>query len=449
MQKINIFFILFIIVFVGNNLFAQPNWPAVKSSTMPTVSIPEEYATPYKQPLSNGGWEDGIFITRDGLNLYCIYAPLDLLSYTLFDSADNTNFAPFLRGPTFGMDLTTNPIGASAWLQADILYSHRNTITDSFSVWQLSNLANPVFSEGAPQINSNTSTVVDLFVYTTNNHPPGYKPDIVLLRNVGLNPSVQGTVLPAPITTQYKEDNPHIERLDSLNLVLFFDSDDRPGGVGQLDIWYSTSADNGASWTTPLQVSTLNTTNGEQQPHLYKDNNSDWYIYYTGTNTVTWKLEIYRAKQGIIGNWDSWINKESIIGAGNAAGVGEPTLTQNGDISFVVVYSDTVNGTTTNRFDADPWFLPKIDLPLSINSSLQNTISSIHIYPNPATKTLTIKFSSINIKDQAQIYNSNGEVIKEFEIIHSSEINIGGLPKGLYFIKLKNNPQLNTKFIKQ
>ena len=46
-----------------------------------------EYDTPYRQPLSTMGWEDGIYISRDGNNLYCIYAPGDLLSWTL-NSAD-------------------------------------------------------------------------------------------------------------------------------------------------------------------------------------------------------------------------------------------------------------------------------------------------------------------------------------------------------------------------
>ena len=441
--------IIFISFLVGMNINAQsPNWSLIKNATVPVVSIPSEFSTPYKQPLSGGGWEDGIFISRNGLNLYCIYVPVDLFSWTFFGPADPTDFSSYSRGPTFGMDLITNPVGATEWLQGDILYAHRNSITDSFNVWQLSNLATSVFSEGAPQINNNNSSIVDLFVYTSNN-TAGYSTDIVLLKNSALNPLVQGTFLPSPVNTVNKEDNPHIERLDSVNLVLFFDSDDIPGGSGQLDIWYTTSADNGLTWTTPSQVSTLNTANGEQQPHLYKDNNSDWYIYYTGSNIGTGKPEIYRAKQGTIGTWNNWINKESVIGAGNSFGVGEPTLTQNGDISFVVVYADTVNGTATDKYDADPWFLPKIGSPSSINVASPNTISSIQIYPNPATETLKIICSDIKAKDQIQFYNSIGEFVKEFEIIQSAEININNLPNGLYFLKLKNVPQLNRKFVKQ
>lgn len=435
------------ISFIESN-FAQPNWPLIKSATAPSVSIPTEFKTPYKQALSVGGWEDGVFITRDGLNLYCLYTPVDLFSWQFVGGGDLANFSPYKRGPLFGMDLVTNPVSASEWLQSDILISQRANIVNNFPTWTLSNLANPVWSEGAPQINSNTATLTDLYVYASNNVPPLYKTDIILLKGVSLNPSVQGTALPAPINDpNTREDNPHIERLDASNLVLFFDSDDRTGGVGQLDIWYSTSADNGATWTTPVQVSTANTTKGEQQPHLFNDG-SAWYLYYTGTNTLTNKAEIYRAKQGTTGNWNSWTNKESVIGAGNSFGVGEATLTQYGDISFVVIYADTVNGTSTDKYDADPWFLPKKGSPLSINNT-QNIASLIQIYPNPAQETLHVDLPDNSPKDIIQFYNSVGKIVKEFETTASSDINISDLPQGLYFLKMKTNAQWSKKLIKE
>lgn len=346
--------------------FTQPNWTVIKAATKPSISNPTEFGAPYMQPLAVGGWEDGLNITRDGLNLYCFYTPVDLLSWQFIGGADPTNFSSYSRGPTFGMDLATNPVAASKWMQSDILISQRTNTANSFPAWQLSNLVNPIWSEGAPQINSNTRTLTDFYVYASNNVPPSYKTDIILLSGVSLNPSVQGTALPAPVNEpNTREDNPHIERLNASNLVLFFDSDDKTGGVGQLDIWYSTSPDNGVTWTTPMQVSTLNTTADEQQPHLFYDG-SVWFLYYTGTNILTGKTEIYRAKQGTVGNWDSWINNESVIGVGNAFAVGEPSLTKYGDISFVVIYADTVNGTSTNKFDSDPWFLPKNGSPFSV-----------------------------------------------------------------------------------
>ena len=92
----------------------------------------------------------------------------------------------------------------------------------------------------------------------------------------------------------------------------------------------------------PLNISSVNTANQEHQPHLYNDG-TDWYLYFSATHTDG-KLAIFRAKQQMSGDWDSWGTKELVIGAGNSAGVGEPTLTSSGDISFVVVYENPGGG---------------------------------------------------------------------------------------------------------
>jgi hypothetical protein len=40
-------------------------------------------------------------------------------------------------------------------------------------------------------------------------------------------------------------------------------------------------------------------------------------------------------------------------------GVGEPTVTSHGDLSFVVVYQDG-SGAAVDTYDADPWYLPHL-----------------------------------------------------------------------------------------
>lgn len=427
----------------------QPNWPLIKSTTTLQVGLPAEFGAPYKQPLSVGGWEDGVFISRDGLNLYCFYTPIDLFSWQFVGAANNASFTPYFRGPSFGMDLITAPLpGPTEWLQSDILISQRAATTAPFPTWQLSGLANSIWSEGAPQINSITSSTADLFVYATNNVPTAYKTDIVLLRNVGLNPAIQGNALPAPVNTpNTREDNPHIERLSSQNLVLFWDSDDRAGGVGQLDIWFSTSTDNGITWATPTQVSTINTALGDQQPHLYNEG-IDWYLYYTGTNTVTSKPEIYRAKQTISGNWNSWGNKQLVVGAGNAFGVGEPTLTQSGDLSFVVLYADLVNGTATDKYDSDPWFLPHIATSTVTAITKHENSVDFFVSPNPASTEVSISVGKVNEPQTIQFFNSLGELKKEVIINELNKIEITDLQAGIYFISIKNNPSSIKKIIK-
>lgn len=433
-------YFLLVGIFFCWNLKCQPNWPLTKSNTTLQVAIPAEFGAPVMQPISVDGWEDGLFISRDGLNLYSIYIPADALSWLL--NGAPCVFTPYQKGPTYGMDLATSPTTACPmWLHGDILISSRTSTAVPFPAWTLSNLSGPIYSDGAPQISMLNSTVADLVVYTSNQLPP-YNTDIYLIKNSTINPSPTGTVLPAPVTQTTTEDNPHLERLSATELVLFFDSPDRTGGVGGLDLWYATSNDNGITWNAPQQVSSLNTLQNEHQPHLYKDNFNQWWLYYA-TPDVSGKYAIYRSQQIISNNWNSWGPKQLVLGPGNSAGIGEPTLTQNGDLSFVVVYEDA-NATPTDKFDADPWFLPRATIT-SLKGSDFNT--GFSVYPNPAKDQITL-ISQTGFNEKFQIYNLPGVLVKEGEFKMSSLINISELESGLYFISI-NGKNHQQKFIKE
>ncbi len=83
------------------------------------------------------------------------------------------------------------------------------------------------------------------------------------------------------------------------------------------------------------------------------------------------------------------------------------------------------------------------------SNNLINVINSFDIYPNPAKETLNISiWNDQYTKNQIQIFNSIGILLKEFEITISTQVNISNLPSGIYFIHLKNYPQLYLKFIK-
>ncbi|MEP7264363.1 MAG: T9SS type A sorting domain-containing protein [Bacteroidota bacterium] len=71
------------------------------------------------------------------------------------------------------------------------------------------------------------------------------------------------------------------------------------------------------------------------------------------------------------------------------------------------------------------------------------------IFPNPATESITVKFTNNILKEQIEIYSVTGSLIKEIKASETTEINITDLPNGLYFIRLKNNKQTPLKFIKQ
>jgi hypothetical protein len=70
------------------------------------------------------------------------------------------------------------------------------------------------------------------------------------------------------------------------------------------------------------------------------------------------------------------------------------------------------------------------------------------IYPNPTTEYLTIDHNSKQ-KQQVQILNQWGVLLKEFSLTKSVQLDISDLPYGTYFVRLKNYPQHTLKFIKK
>ena len=380
------------------------------------------------------GWEDGLHISEDGLHLYCTYVPIDLLSFSLNGSLPNSFSTNYLRGaPDFGMDLITNPISATEWLHSDILYSNRATIADSFTTWQLSNMDRPFYSEGAPTPNYNEQvTSVDIMLFTSNDNASNNM-DIWFITNTYNNPSGIGTALPSPITTGFNEDNPHLVDLQNDTLILFYDSDNLPGGLGDIDIWYTTSYDDGQSWDTAINVSSVNTNTKEHQPFIHYDNTTEKYYLYYSTYHSDNKLAIFRKEQLIENDWDSWGNNELVISAGNAAGIGEPTLTTNGDISFVVVYEDPELNSIYNRFDSDPWYLRKKNTASATNDLSINE-KEFMFYPNPTDGLIHFRYTkdASNLK----IYDSQGSLYYEGL---SQVIDMKEFPRGLYYLTLITN----------
>jgi PKD repeat protein len=72
-----------------------------------------------------------------------------------------------------------------------------------------------------------------------------------------------------------------------------------------------------------------------------------------------------------------------------------------------------------------------------------------NVFPNPATESITIKFSNPAIKDFVQVYSAMGQLIKQVEAAAKTEIDIAGLPTGVYFIKLKNSSHQPLKIMKR
>ena len=75
----------------------------------------------------------------------------------------------------------------------------------------------------------------------------------------------------------------------------------------------------------------------------------------------------------------------------------------------------------------------------------ENNLPSFkRIYPNPANETLIIEFSGSMKREQLQIFNAIGVLVKEIEVNESVKVDISDFTTGLYFIRLKNNKQTSA-----
>ncbi|MDD5570647.1 MAG: T9SS type A sorting domain-containing protein [Bacteroidales bacterium] len=425
-------------------LNAQPNWPLIKANA--TFNIPDtNYFSPQILPINVGGWEDGLYITRDGKHLFSTYLPVDALSW-VGDLSPCINFHPYYRGPLLGIDTITNPWSCQNYMQSDIIKTERPDTGAAFNQWHYSNLNKPAtFEGGVCGVLLNADTF-DVFVCTRDTGATST--DIMFMRNVPVNPGFS-TAVPI-LSTTAQEDNPHIERLTNGNLLLFFDRDRY--------IYYSTSTNNGISWQTPTLVTNVLNDQApyDVQPHLWHDG-LDWWVYFCADNPGGLRC-IYRSKQITSGNWNSWGTKEMVVepigisGAyGNVIAVGEPTLTEWGDLYFVTVYGNTLQPDTTDVFDCDPWVLKRKHPLINSANNQHSVVKQIELYPNPANTKIIIETSKSNANGTIYISNINGqELIKLQATSCKLQVDISNLPSGIYFVKVVTDKTVEVgKIIKE
>jgi hypothetical protein len=416
-------------------LFSQPNWPAIKANATFTVHD-TSFLTPSLLPINIGGWEDGLYVTRDGKNLYSTFMPIDVFSW-IDDFAPCLDFTPYFRPPLLDIDTIINPFGCPNYVHSDIIYSNRADTTQPFGAWSSSNLKIPAtFEGGACGVLLNADTF-DVFVFTRDIGDP-FGVELFLMKNVPVNPDPSTAV--QILSSSAHEDNPHIERLNDSTLLLFFDRDRH--------IYYSLSYNNGISWDTPILVT--NVLNDQApydiQPHLWNDG-TDWWMFFCADNNTNRRC-IYKSKQMIANNWDSWGPKQIVIEPGeindgnldtHIIGVGEPTLTQYGDLFFVAIYGDLNSNDTTDVFDCDPWLLPRKH-PIVTNIPNQ-TVSEKYpiIYPNPSSERVNIVLPNY-VDDIIEIIDISGKVVYYKRINGQNiELDISNLSIGVYLVKLKDN----------
>ncbi len=435
------FLILFsILPLISKAQLTEPDeiWDSIKSAIAPEIAggFTDIYETPFTQPLADYGWEDGVHISPDGLNLYALYAPADLLSWINYISVNiglpvcsTFGNMSFLRhyANDYGMDLATNIFGCDSALNIDILYAHRNTIDDAFANWTLSDIARPGFIEGGPfpLFSETDPDIVDHFLFTGNS-------DIWMINNTTANPAGinEAIRLPEPInpaTNEFNADNPILKRINhSDTLLLIYEK----YFIGEYrDFMYAFSFDDGNTWEAPVKINTINNDAGHiEHPQLYSDDSGTW-LYYSVD------YDIWRSKQSIANNWDAWTDPEPVILKGNAIAIGEPSITAQGDISFLVAFENPASTNPFDKLDCDPWYVKhKV-----AGSEISQTISrhEFTIYPNPSGGAFKIQSKSILPVQCLKIMNAGGvQIYGDLHFTFEKEIKIPSPKPGIYFVQL-------------
>lgn len=435
---------------------AQQSWDSIKAVGVPVVApaFQNEFNSPYRQPLADYGWEDGLEISRDGLHLYALYSPMDLIGWTNFFTANyqqlplcavfgNMNYLRSYAG-TYNMDMTTNFFGCDSFANIDILYAHRNSVNDTFTAWELSGIGRPALIEGGPSalFSETNNNLVELFMFTGNG-------DIWMISNTTANPSgINNAVrLPAPINPDSNEfiaDNAFVERINGDTVILVYEKYTDPNvRTFMVSISYNT----GLTWNIPQAITTITNSLGHiEHPSFYRDGDNVWWLYFSINYAA-----IVRAQQTIPGNWNSWAGPDTIITLGNALVLGEPTVTQNGDISFSVGYSNSGLNDSTDVYDLDPWFLPR-KTTTGINKNSHEL--ELGVYPNPFCNEINVRFElPETCVVTVEIVNLLGETqqlfVNEKKVpgSHTYKLNTGTLANGFYICKLKAGNYCSNKVV--
>jgi WD40-like Beta Propeller Repeat len=310
---------------------APPPPPGYKARAIAELGVAAPWGAAELVPgeVNTDGWEDSAYISPDGGTLYLQYFSGDMFRLEeMFKyhrpkaegglGADPAQRQRYHKGP---------PRGVSPEYTSDVLVFKREG--DEFrSPKRFAHSRDGRNEWGVMLGNDGAAYYVS--------HDPTRAMNMDLYRNEQR--------LPIPGRDQYNEDNPHFVA-GVHGRELFFDSGNRPQSQGKSHLWLT--RESGGQWSEPWMLPAPINLPGstEVQAHVAADGS----LYFTSSRDDT--ISIYAAPRSGLQSWGEprklvWPTRKS---GARVWGVGEPTLTADGQwMYFVVVFDDGAQ-----RFDAD------------------------------------------------------------------------------------------------
>ncbi|QOW11319.1 T9SS type A sorting domain-containing protein [Kaistella flava (ex Peng et al. 2021)] len=89
-----------------------------------------------------------------------------------------------------------------------------------------------------------------------------------------------------------------------------------------------------------------------------------------------------------------------------------------------------------------------IKLPTNLATAVAQNKSKVGIYPNPVKNIVTI--TNADKLTNVEVYNAAGQKVKSSEVLKNNQLDLSGLSKGAYILKINNAGKTETiKFIKE
>jgi uncharacterized repeat protein (TIGR03803 family) len=174
------------------------------------------------------------------------------------------------------------------------------------------------------------------------------------------------------------------------------------------------------------------------------------FQYNSASNTCINKIDFEGTTNGSY-PWGTLLQASD----GNLYGV---TRLGGANSKGVLFHYNTSSSTLTKNFDfdgtngANPVYVNLIEIIDPIVGIIENTdLDNINIYPNPANDILTVEGTELIKETILSVYNLQGQLLLKQTVKQAKEeINISGLAKGIYLLKVSNRENIKVKkFVKE